>query len=80
MAKSKILEKTMNKYTIVILSTIFFFTFCGRNKQNIELSISNPKNWIEMDEKEIFELLYRDSAQTKLDSSKRDLKFGVKNF
>ncbi|MFN7045758.1 MAG: hypothetical protein ACK4M1_11240 [Flavobacterium sp.] len=31
-----------------------------------------------MDEKEIFELLYRDSAQTKLDSSKRDLKFGVK--
>ena len=31
-----------------------------------------------MNEKEIFELLYRDSAQTKLNSSKRDLRFGVK--
>lgn len=67
----------MGKYKLVILSTLFLLTFCKRSKQNLDLTMSSPKNWIEMNEKQIFELLYRDSAQTKLDSSKRDLRFSV---
>ena len=61
----------------IIFFTLLILVSCMKVKSNLRIQIAKPENWIEMNEKETFKTLYRDSAESKLDTSRIDKKFGV---